>query len=139
MLRSVLALLSTLQVGARIRRSFNRLLRQALIVVVAATFIIAAAVLGLLAAYRELVTIYSPPEAALLMALLLLALGLLALAVSPLISPRVKPQRNFVAPRQAIVATNRGMRHGPLPLVLIAFAAGVLAGRRQTYLLRPIK
>lgn len=101
MLRSALALLSTLQVGGRVKQSFDRLLRQALIVVIAAAFIVAAAVLGLLAAYRELVTIYPPPEAALLMALLLLLLGLLALAVLPLIVPSVKPRRNFVAPRQA--------------------------------------
>ncbi|MGA7374648.1 MAG: hypothetical protein WBE89_14255 [Methyloceanibacter sp.] len=135
MLRSALALLSTLQVGGRVKQSFDRLLRQALIVVIAAAFIVAAAVLGLLAAYRELVTIYPPPEAALLMALLLLLLGLLALAVLPLIVPSVKPRRNFVAPRQAIVTTNGGMRQavryiGPFPLVLIAFAAGVLASRR---------
>jgi len=134
MLRSALALLSTLQVGGRVKQSFDRLLRQALIVVIAAAFIVAAAVLGLLAAYRELVTIYPPPEAALLMALLLLLLGLLALAVLPLV-PSVKPRRNFVAPRQAIVTTNGGMRQavqyiGPFPLVLIAFAAGVLASRR---------
>ena len=135
MLRSALALLSTLQVGGRFRQSFNRWLRQAFIVLVAAAFIVAAAVLGLLAAYRELVTIYPPPEAALLLALLLLFLGLLALAVSPLIAPKVKPRRHFVTPRQAIVSKNGGMRHavryiGPFPLVLIAFAAGVLAGRK---------
>jgi hypothetical protein len=51
------------------------------------------------------------------------------------IVPSVKPRRNFVAPRQAIVTTNGGMRQavryiGPFPLVLIAFAAGVLASRR---------
>ena len=66
MLRSALALLSTLQVGGRVRQSFDRWLRQALIVVVAAAFIVAAAVFVVLAAYRELVTIYPPPEAALL-------------------------------------------------------------------------
>jgi hypothetical protein len=135
MLRSALALLSTLQVGGRVRQSFDRLLRQALIVVVAGAFIVAAAVLGVLAAYRELVTIYPRPEAALLMALLLLLLGLLALAVLSLIGPRLKPRRNFAAPRQVIVTTNGGVRQavryiGPFPLVLIAFAAGVLAGRR---------
>ena len=111
------------------------MLRQALIVVVAAAFIVAAAVFGLLAAYRELVTIYSPPEAALLLAFLLLLLGLLALAVSPLIVPSVKPRGNFAAPRQALGPIEAGKRNvvrqiGPFPLVLIAFAAGVLAGRR---------
>jgi hypothetical protein len=89
MLRSALALLSTLQAGGRVRKFFVRWLRQAFIIVVAVAFIVAAAVLGLLAVYRELVTIYPPPEAALLMALVLLLLGFLALAVSPLIAPKV--------------------------------------------------
>ena len=80
MLRSALALLSLLRIGTRIRQSFDRLLQQALVVVVAVVFIVAAAAFGVLAAYRELVTIYPLPEAALLMALGLLLLALLALA-----------------------------------------------------------
>ena len=69
MLRSALGLLSMLQVGGRVRQSLDRLLRQGLIIAVAIVFLIAAAAFGLLAAYRELQTIYPPPEAALLMAL----------------------------------------------------------------------
>jgi ABC-type multidrug transport system fused ATPase/permease subunit len=133
MLRSARALLSTLQVGGRVRQSFDRLLRQALFVVVAAAFIVAAAVLGLIAAYRELMTIYPPPKAALLMALVLLLLGVLVLAISPLIARKRKTTRR--APRRALSPIDGGMRKavrqiGPLPLVLIAFAGGVLAGRR---------
>jgi hypothetical protein len=135
MLRSALALLSMLQVGSRFRQSFDRLLKQALIVVVAVAFIVAAAAFGVLAAHRALVTIYPLPEASLLMALAFLLLALLALTALPLIAPKHKTTRNLVSPGQAIVTMDRGMRNavrqiGPFPLVLIAFAGGVLAGRR---------
>jgi hypothetical protein len=55
MLRSVLALLSNLQIGVRIKRSIERLLRQAVIVAVAVVILITAAAFGLLAAYHTLV------------------------------------------------------------------------------------
>ena len=50
MLRTALALLSTLQIGARIKDSLERSLRQAAIVAVAVVLLIAAAVFGLIAA-----------------------------------------------------------------------------------------
>ena len=70
MLRAALALLSTLQIGARISNLFQRSLRQAVVIAVAAALLIAAAVFGLLAAYHMLVSIYqfSPVEAAAIMA-----------------------------------------------------------------------
>ena len=95
MLRSALALLSMLQVGGRFRQSFDRLLQQALIVAVAVVFFIAAATFGLLAVYRELVSIYQPPEAAVIMALTLLFLGLLALG---LLALKRKPTRTQSLP-----------------------------------------
>jgi hypothetical protein len=70
MLRAALALLSTLQIGARIKESLERSLRQALVVAVAAVLLVAAAVFGLLAAYHALVSLYqfSALEAAAIMA-----------------------------------------------------------------------
>jgi hypothetical protein len=132
MLRSALALLSMLQVGARFRQSFDRLLQRALIVAVAVAFFIAAAAFGPLAVYRELVSIYQPPEAAVIMALTLLFLGLLALG---LLALKRKPARNPISPGRALNPLDGGMRNavrqiGSFPLVLIAFAGGVLAGRR---------
>ena len=47
MLRTALALLSTLQIGARIKESVERSLRQAAIVTVAAVFLLAASIFGL--------------------------------------------------------------------------------------------
>jgi len=135
MLRSALALLSMLGLGGHVRQSFDRLLKQALIVVVAVAFIVAAAAFGILAAYRELVTIYPLPQAALLMALALLLLAFLALAVLLLIDPKRTTTRNLVSPGRSLNPIGGGMRNavtqiGPFPLVLIAFATGVLAGRR---------
>jgi hypothetical protein len=87
-----------LRIGGHVRQSFDRLLKQALIVAVAVSFIVAAAAFGVLAAYRELVTIYPLPEAALLMAAALLLLALLARAALPLIVPQRKTTRNRVSP-----------------------------------------
>jgi hypothetical protein len=58
MLRASLALLSTLQFGARIKESFERSLRHAAVIAVAAVLLVAAAVFGLIAAYHALVSIY---------------------------------------------------------------------------------
>ena len=58
MLRAALALLSTLQIGARIKQSLERSLRQAAVIAVAVVFLVAAAVFGLIAAYHALVSIY---------------------------------------------------------------------------------
>ena len=69
MLRAALALLSTLQIGARIKESLERSLRQAIVIAVAAVLLVAAAVFGLLAAYHALVSLYqfSALEAAAIM------------------------------------------------------------------------
>ena len=56
MLRAAMALLSTLQIGARIKESFERSLRQAAVIAVAVVFLAAAAVFGLIAAYHALVS-----------------------------------------------------------------------------------
>ncbi|MGC1180672.1 MAG: hypothetical protein WA884_17030, partial [Methyloceanibacter sp.] len=98
MLRTALALLSTLQIGARIKESFERSLRQALVIAVAAVLLIAAAVFGLLAVYHALISHYqfSAMEAAAIMAGGLALLGLMVLAVVPLIGRQ--PKRSKPAP-----------------------------------------
>jgi hypothetical protein len=107
------------------------LLWQALIIAVAVLFFVAAAAFGLLAA-RELVSIYHPPEAALLMALALLFLGLL---IFGLLAQKGRPIRKLISPGRSLNPIEGGVRNavaqiGPFPLVLIAFAGGVQAGRR---------
>src|SRR5262249_55776500 len=139
MLRTALGLLSTLQVGARIRNSFERSLRQAMVIALAALLLVAATVFGLVAAYHALVSVYhfDPAEAAAIMAAGLLLAGLIVLAIVPLV--RRPPERAapppVVSPGDAAGMVDQGVgmamqQIGPVPLLAIAFIAGILAGRR---------
>jgi predicted Co/Zn/Cd cation transporter (cation efflux family) len=139
MLRAALALLSTLQVGARIRESFERSLRQAIVIAIAAVLLLAAAVFALVAAYHALVSIYhfDPAEAAAIIAAGLLLVGLIVLAMVPLVGRQQKQIRPapFISPGDATGMIDQGVGNamkqiGPVPLLAIAFIAGILAGRR---------
>jgi hypothetical protein len=138
MLRAALALLSSLQIGIRIKQSFERLFRQAGIIAVAALLLTAAAVFGLIAAYDALVSIYqfSVVEAAAIMAAGLLLAGLLVIAIMPLIGARPKRTRwDLIAESEVRNLIDRRIgtamqQVGPLPLIVIAFMAGLLASRR---------
>jgi hypothetical protein len=139
MLRAALALLSTLQIGARLRESLERCLRQAVVIAVAVVLLIAAAAFGLLAAYQALVShyLFSPTQAAAIMAGSLLLVGLIVLAILPLIGKqpkRAKPDP-LAATGEGVSLVNQGLgkavqQIGPLPLLAIAFLAGLFAGRR---------
>ena len=141
MLRTALALLSTVQFGARIKESVDRSLRQAAVAAVAVVFILAAAVFGLVAAYRALISLYlfTPGEAAAIMAAALFFVGLVVLFVASRVgAPRKRPAPSRLA------ATGDGagaglvdqgidkavQQIGPVPLIALAFLAGVLAARR---------
>lgn len=142
MLRTALALLSTLQIGARIKESFERSLRQAAIIAVAVVLLIAAAVFGLIAAYQALVSIYQfdALEAAAIMAGVLLLIGLIVLAIVPAIGrePKRRPSpapSPLISTGDATTMIDQGVgkamqQIGPVPLLAIAFIAGILAGRR---------
>lgn len=138
MLRAALALLSTLQVGARIRESFERSLRQAVVIAIAVMFLIAAAIFGLLAAYHALVSIcqFDAVQAAAIMAAGLLLVGLLVLAIAPLTGrhpKRARPSPFIGTEEPSLVDQGLGkamQQIGPVPLIAIAFIAGILAGRR---------
>jgi uncharacterized protein YybS (DUF2232 family) len=139
MLRSAFALLSSLQIGVRMKQSFERALRQAVVISVAVVFLTAAAVFGLLAGYHALVSIYqfSALEAAAIIAACLLLVGLMVLVIVPLIGRQAK--RASPAP---LVATGEGtglidqglgkviQQIGPVPLIALAFVVGLLASRR---------
>jgi protein-S-isoprenylcysteine O-methyltransferase Ste14 len=140
MLRSALALLSSLQIGLRIRESIERSLRQAAFVAVAALLLIAAACFGLLAAYQALILShgFTPPEAAGVIAALLAALGVIVLAVFFLTGRRSKPPApSPLASRGESLglvdqSVGKAMQQvGPVGLLAIAFIAGLLASRRK--------
>jgi hypothetical protein len=139
MIRAALALLSTLQAGARIRDSLERSLRQAVVIAIAALLLVAATVFGLVAAYHALVSVYhfDPAEAAAIMAASLLLVGLIALAIVPLVGrqPKRAAPAPFVSTGDAAGMLDQGVgkamqQIGPVPLLTIAFIAGILAGRR---------
>jgi hypothetical protein len=142
MLRAAMALFSTLQIGARIKESFERSLRQAAVIAVAVVFLAAAAVFGLIAAYHALVSLYQfdAAEAAAIMAGVLLLVGLIVLAIA---SSMGRPPKQAPAPAPAPLASvgdpiamldqgvGKAMQQvGPVPLLAVAFIAGVLFGRR---------
>ena len=97
MLRAAMALFSTLQIGARIKETFERSLRQAAVIAVAVVLLIAAAIFGLIAAYHALLSIYQldAAEAAAIMAGVLLLVGLIALAVVPMVGRQPKRCRSL--------------------------------------------
>jgi hypothetical protein len=139
MLRAAMALFSTLQIGARIKESFERSLRQAAVIAVAVVFLLAAAVFGLIAAYHALVSIYQfdAAEAAAIMAGVLLLVGLIVIAIA--FSMGREPKRATPSPLAATPdptamldqGVGKAMQQvGSLPLLAIAFIAGVLFGRR---------
>ena len=139
MLRAALALLSSRQVGSRIKQSFERSVRQASVIAVAVLLLVAAAIFSLIAAYQALISVYqfSAVEAAAIMAAGLLIVELLVIAITPLIGARPKPARpNLLAETGvglSLIDRSVGsamQQVGPLPLVLIAFMAGLLASRR---------
>lgn len=140
MLRSALALLSSLQIGLRVKESVERSLRQAAVVVVAAVVLIAAAVFGLVAAYHALVLSYgfTPAVAAGIIAASLFLLGMLMLATLPLF---VRERKAQAPGMQAVASEGVGMidqsvgkamqQVGPIGMLSIAFIAGVLLSRRK--------
>ncbi|MGA7456296.1 MAG: hypothetical protein WBW51_03070 [Methyloceanibacter sp.] len=138
MLRSALALLSSLQVGLRIRESIERSVRQAVVVAVAAAVLIAAAAFGLLAAYQALIAhSFTPAEAAGIVAASLALLGVLILATLPLFARKRKPQApSMLTAGEGVGMLDQGVGKamqsvGPVTLLSIAFIAGLLASRRK--------
>jgi len=140
MLRTALALLSSFQIGIRIKESIERSLRQAIVVGVAAMVLIAAAVFGLIAAYHALVLSYgfTPTEAAGIVAAALLLFGLLILATLPLFARNRKVEAASLQQAASEGAgvldqsVGRAMQQiGPVGLLAIAFLAGVLLSRRK--------
>lgn len=139
MLRSALALISSLQIGVRIKESVERSLRQAIVVVVAAVILIAAAAFGLVAAYHALIANgFTPAESAGIVAAALALLGGLILATLPLFARPRKAQAPSLPASMGEGAglidqsVGRAMQQiGPVGILAIAFLAGVLLSRRK--------
>ncbi|MDJ0512854.1 MAG: hypothetical protein QNJ62_05360 [Methyloceanibacter sp.] len=136
MLRLVLTLVSSLQTGARIKQSVEQSVRRAVIVVAAVVVLLFAIGFGLVAGYQALLLYgFTPLGAAGLIAGILAAFGVVLLLIG-LHKPRPK-QPDFVnAPAEGLAmvdqSVNKAMKQvGPLTLLVVAFAAGLLASRRR--------
>ncbi len=139
MLRLALSLLSSLQIGARLKQSFERSLRLAAVVTVAIIILLAAAGFGLLAAYQALISLYqfNSVEAAGIIAAALAMLGVLVLASVELLGrkPRRAPPTVLTTTEGNMGLVDQGLgkamqQVGPVTLLVIAFLAGVLASRK---------
>jgi hypothetical protein len=139
MLRLALSLLSSLQIGARLKQSFERSLRLAAVVAVAIIILLAAAGFGLLAAYQALISLYqfNSVEAAGIIAAALAMLGVLILASVELLGrkPRRAPPTVLTTTEGNMSLVDQGLgkamqQVGPVTLLVIAFLAGVLASRK---------
>jgi hypothetical protein len=138
MFRIVLSLVSSLQIGARIKDAIERSVKKAAVIAVAAVVFLFAIAFGLVAAYQALIVYdFSSLEAAGIVAGALVVLGLIVLAFLPLVSrPKEKTQSLVNAPAEGMAmidqSVGKAMKQvGPLTLLAVAFAAGLLASRRR--------
>lgn len=136
MLRLALSLVSSLQAGARIKDTVERSIRQAAIVAAAIVVLLFAAGFGLATGYQALVANgFSPVAAAGLIAGILALIGVVLLFIG---LRKTQPrQTSFVnAPAEGLAMVDQSVSKamtqvGPLTLLAVAFAAGVLATRRR--------
>ena len=139
MLRSALALLSSLQIGLRFKESVQRSLRQAVVIATAVIVLIGAAAFGLLAAYQALMGVYgfTPAAAAGIIAAALALVGVLILATLLLARrPKRQAPSMLAATGEGVGLLDQGVgkamqQVGPVTLLAIAFVAGILASRRR--------
>ncbi|MEM7400105.1 MAG: hypothetical protein AAF354_14425 [Pseudomonadota bacterium] len=136
MLRLALSLVSSLQTGARIKQSVEQSVRRAVIVVAAIVVLLFAIAFGLVAGYQALLLYdFTPLGAAGLIAGLLAVTGVVLLLIG-LHKPRPNQPDCVNAPAEGLAmvdqSVNKAMNQvGPLTLLVVAFAAGLLASRRR--------
>ena len=139
MLRFLLPLLSSLQIGARIKQSIQVYVREAIVIAIAAVILVFALLFGLLALYHALTSVwdFTPLESAGIVGAGLTVIALLVLATIPLVT-RVPKQRSssvMNAPAEGLGMLEQGVgkamsQTSPLTLLAVAFVAGLFAGRR---------
>jgi hypothetical protein len=138
MLRLVLSLISSLQIGARVQEVVERSVRRTVVIAIAIVILLFALGFGLVAAYQALLLYdFSPLEASGVVAAVLAFLGVLILLLLPLLTkPKRKEPDLINAPAEALAAVDQSLNKtmkqvGPLTLLAIAFAVGLFAGRRR--------
>jgi hypothetical protein len=138
MFHTVMSLLSSFKIGVRIKQVVERAIRKTVVIALAVVVLLMAAAFALIVAYHILLSIYgfTEIESAGILAAVLILIGVIALAILPLIGP--KPDRRpvlAVARRGGAAAIDSGLRSamrqvGPMTLLAVAFATGLLLSRR---------
>lgn len=141
MLRSALAMASSVRIGAVIKESLERRMRTAILIAIAAGLALVAAMWGLVAGYFALLTWgFSNVQAAGIVAMALFLCSMLVLALRPLMERRRKRplaraiEQHGAAGAVGLVDEQVGrvvQQVGPLGVLVAAFAIGLAAGRRH--------
>lgn len=138
MLRLVLSLISSLQIGARVQEVVQRSVRRTVVIAIAVVILLFALGFGLVAAYHALLLYdLSPLEASGIVAAVLAFLGVLILLLLPVLSKPKRKEPDLVdVPAEGLAMIDQSLgktmkQVGPLTLLAIAFAVGLLAGRRR--------
>ena len=138
MLRLVLSLFSSLQIGARIRETIERSIRQAILIAIASVILLFAIGFGLVAAYQALILYgFTSLAASGVVAGALAVISFLTLLSANRIGKQKREEPSLVdAPAEGIAIVDQSVgkamkQVGPLTLLAIAFAAGLLASRRR--------
>jgi hypothetical protein len=138
MLRLLVSLLSSLQIGVRLKREVRSLLAQTMVIAIAVAIFLGAITFGLSAGYSAMVAAYGydPAEAGGIFAALLALVGFLLLGLAPLLGRRKmssEPVAAYTSPPMEFVRqpVREAMdRYGTVTMLLIAFAGGFLLSRR---------
>ncbi len=132
----ILTLISSIK--QRIEGTINSYVRKAVLIAAAAVFLLFASAFGLVTGYYALTDLsgFSPLEAAGIVGGGLLAVGLLVLSALPLADRAARKETGaLAAPGEVARLMDKGAsaatrQIGPLPLVMVALAAGFLVARR---------
>lgn len=125
-------------IKSRIRRTVDVVVRKAVLIAAAVVVLLFAVLFGLFAAYHALIDTagFNPIESAGLVALSMAGLGLVVLAILPLVSKSNREERELIpSAGEGLAMIDTGLSKatqqvGALPVLAIAFAVGFLASRR---------
>jgi len=141
MLRILMGVLSSLRLGAQVRAELQAIKRQSIVVTIAVLFLVMAIAFGLVALYHVLIDVcgFSVLASAGIMTGSLFVIAVLIFLSRSLFRPRKskpKPQAMLDAGTDGLLmvekSVDKAMQEvGPLTLLAVAFAAGLLASRRR--------
>lgn len=138
MLRLALTAISSLQLGTRIKEAIEKSVKKAVIYAIAGVILLYAVAFGLVAGFQALMIYgFDPVASAGIVAGALVALALIVLAFIPVVTREKAQQQRLVdAPAEGMAMVEQGVgkamkQVGPLTLLVVAFAAGLLASRRR--------